>query len=763
MIEKRRNILLAIGIDKYDSGVWDDLNNAVFDTKEIIKVLTERYSFELYPDPLYDEHATKENIYNAFNELKQYVAPEDNVIIFFAGHGQMNLQSHRGYWVPHEGTANINTFIENSVIKDFIEDIDAQHVWLISDSCFSGTFLSRTRGMKGEKTYYKLDQQVSKWMLASGGEEKVADGPKGQHSPFSKYLIRYLENNDNVYTCVIEIIKYVSVLTANNSRQTPIGAFIGNIGHEDGEMVLILDDKFIKNNIERTKGTTNSPILRKELIAIQKRKSLMSAGKEILLIESFVDKADYLIFENFRFNDEGNKKFTFEDDKVIINGASDDDGWKLIQRFATWQGLNRYLESNSELYESSKVISLGASSEIEKVEDTEAAITQAEILQELLDFNTDPMTCLHCEEKISTNDSYLVEIDEIRLEANVGNVHKECLRPADRILGLSGYKDLEDSHLINFNYTKWMDLLEKGQGQVKGLETKMGSLKTAAISWNPENNFNDGPFCVKTIYENGSTNFIMLGKEIHRFKKNEIDIEVQNFNDMLESSKKEGDPICMIVESGINGSFKFLDNLKLPGQTITNVLRYEKTKYTKQYESTSTKLDNDYTPLGLILHSGSDDIVKVGNTIPLLSKPSDFDKFYKNWNAIGANMEKCTLKIISSDLELDSHLQSFYNEGMNPVIDPIFDLKTKKLVSGFPIVSMSAIIESKKKVWREGEKVKIVFPGVITKKYATGFLLTDEYISEDGEPCVVFQPVEKGKPLKDLQYQIPTRLLHVVD
>jgi len=30
MIEKRRNILLAIGIDKYDSGVWDNLNNAVF-------------------------------------------------------------------------------------------------------------------------------------------------------------------------------------------------------------------------------------------------------------------------------------------------------------------------------------------------------------------------------------------------------------------------------------------------------------------------------------------------------------------------------------------------------------------------------------------------------------------------------------------------------------------------------------------------------------------------------------------------------------
>lgn len=763
MIKKRRNVLLAIGIDKYNSSIWDDLNNAVFDTQEITKVLTERYSFELYPDPIYNENATKENIFTAFNELKQYVEPDDNLIIFFAGHGQMNPQTHRGYWVPHEGTANPTTFIENSVIKDFIEDIDAQHIWLISDSCFSGTFLSRTRSMKSEKTYYKLDQKVSKWMLASGGEEKVADGAQGQHSPFSKYLIRYLENNDNVYTCVTEIINYVSVLTTNNSRQTPNGAYIGNIGHDDGEMVLILNEKFVKNNIERTKGTTTSLILRKELIAIQKRKSLMSAGKEILLIESFVDKADYLIFENFRFNDVGNKKFTFEDDKVTINGVADNDGWKLIQRFATWQGLNRYLESNSELYESSKVLSFGASGEIEKVEDTEAAIMQAELLQELMDFNTDSMTCLHCEQKISTNDSYLVEIDEVRLEVNVGNVHKECLRPADRILGISGYKGLEETNLINFNYTRWIDLLEKGQGQLKGIEQKMGGLKTAAISWNPENNFNDGQYCIKTIYEDGSSNFMMLGKEIHRFKKEEIDVEVEIFNEMLESHKKESDPICMIVESGINGGFKYLETLKLPGQTIVNVLRYEKAKYTKQYESGSVKLDNDYAPLGLILYSGSDDVVKIGNYVPLLSKPTDFERFHKNWNAVGANMERCTLKIISSDLELDSHLQSFYKEGINPVLDPIFDLKTRKLVSGFPIVSMAKLMQQNQRVWKEGDKVKVMFTGVKAKKHATGILLTDEYIREDGELCAIFQPIENGKPLKNLQYQMPVRLFHEVN
>ena len=109
MLKKRRNILFAVGIDKYESTAWNNLTNAVFDTKEIIKVLSERYSFEIYPEPIFDNNATRPAILNSLIELKQFIEPEDNIIIFFAGHGQMNPQTHRGYWVPHEGTVSLST------------------------------------------------------------------------------------------------------------------------------------------------------------------------------------------------------------------------------------------------------------------------------------------------------------------------------------------------------------------------------------------------------------------------------------------------------------------------------------------------------------------------------------------------------------------------------------------------------------------------------------------------------------------------------
>ena len=296
-----KNILFTIAIDEYQSSVWPNLHNAVLDAEKISQILTDKYSFEVFHGSLINHQATRDNIYSAFISLKQFIDPPDNLIILFTGHGEMNPQTHRGYWIPTDGTRNSSTLIENAVIKDFIEDIDAKHIWLISDSCFSGTFLTRTRGIIEEIEYTKLALHKSRWMLASGSEEKVSDGQPGQHSPFAKFLIKFLENNTNIFSSVNEIIKYVTVLTNNNSAQTSRGAFIDNIGHDGGEMVLKLKDEFIIHNLNTTRGIPNTPNLRLEIKSANNDENKLSAGKEILLIKSFVEDYDFTIIENFRF------------------------------------------------------------------------------------------------------------------------------------------------------------------------------------------------------------------------------------------------------------------------------------------------------------------------------------------------------------------------------------------------------------------------------------------------------------------------------
>ncbi len=761
-----RNILFTIAIDEYQSNVWPNLNNAVFDVEKISQILIDKYSFEIFHGSLTNNQATRDNIYSAFISIKQFVDSSDNLIIMFTGHGQMNPQTKRGYWVPTDGTINPSTLIENAIIKDFIEDIDAKHIWLISDSCFSGTFLTRTRGMIEEKEYTQLTFHKSRWMLASGSEERVSDGQPGQHSPFAKYLIRFLENNTNAFCSVNEIIKYVTTLTNNNSKQTSRGAFIDNIGHEDGEMVLKLNKEFIIQNINTTRGIPNTPSLKLEIKSTDDNEKRLSAGKEILLIKSFIENYDFMIIENFRFEDDGKKKIKFRENKVLFQGVENEEDFILIQRFATWTGLKRYLVNNQEAFKDKSVIAINAAEEIEKVEETAHALAHSEYLKELLEFNKDQMSCLHCGEKISTNDCFFIEIDELELIDKVGNVHKECLRPADRIIGESSYKDLKKSNLLNFDYSKWAELLLKGQGQIRAIKKKFpSSLIKPVMSWNPLNNINTGKYCIRQYYEDGSFSFMKLGKSIHRFSREEIDIEVEKFNKQIKESKEQGDPICMIVETKMNGSYKLLNKLKRPEQTIINASHFEKATYSIQLEENQTEINNDYTPIGLVCYPETDDLVKIENHAILITNPLEFDNFHQNWNKILKDLGDCKMKIIETDFELDAYLQLFFKEGLIPVIDPIFDPITKSLVTGFEIRSMEKIISDanqNRKKWQKGDKVKILFPDAVTDKYPTGVLLTDEFIDENGVSIAVFQPIENGKRLENLQYAMPTSLFHEI-
>lgn len=241
---------------------------------------------------------------------------------------------------------------------------------------------------------------------------------------------------------------------------------------------------------------------------------------------------------------------------------------------------------------------------------------------------------------------------------------------------------------------------------------------------------------------------MMLGKSIHRFSKEEIEIELEKFNAQIKKSKEQGDPICMIVETKMNGSYKLLNKLKLSGQTIVNASHFEKATYSNQLEENQTEINNDYTPISLVCFPETDDLVKIDNHVILITNPLEFDKFHQNWNEILKHLGSCKIKIIETNFQLDAYLQLFFKENLIPVIDPFFDKKTNSLISGYEIRSMESIISkvnNKLKHWKKGDKVKIIFPNVVTDKYATGTLLTDEFIDENGESFAIFQPIENGK------------------
>lgn len=233
-----KNYLLLIGINKYKN--WTPLTGAVNDLKEVHKLML-RFGFnEEQITELTDENATQDAIDSAFSSLQSLLGPNDNLLIYYAGHGILDRQLEgRGYWVPVGARKDKrNDFIANEYIKDFIQSFKARHVMVFADACFSGSLI---RGSRGEESYTKRVEQLnSRWVFCSGREEVVDDVLAGKkNSPFAYYLIQALQKlapGQNL--SVRELALNVSRNVAESSKQTPVSGPLREAGDEGGEFVF---------------------------------------------------------------------------------------------------------------------------------------------------------------------------------------------------------------------------------------------------------------------------------------------------------------------------------------------------------------------------------------------------------------------------------------------------------------------------------------------------------------------------------------------
>ena len=196
----RKDYALLFATDKYDN--WSDLVNPIYDAQSIAKELEERYGFqvEIIQNADNDEVMTKLRDYS---EIKY--KPQDQLFIFFAGHGQYDDVFGEGYVVARNSIQNDpskNSYISHNRIRGNINNSPCEHIFLVMDVCFGGTFdpeLAASRGISedaNDREYLvkKLSKKTRKY-LTSGSKEYVSDGVVGQHSPFALKFIEALKSN----------------------------------------------------------------------------------------------------------------------------------------------------------------------------------------------------------------------------------------------------------------------------------------------------------------------------------------------------------------------------------------------------------------------------------------------------------------------------------------------------------------------------------------------------------------------------------------
>ncbi len=216
----RKDYALLFATDQYDH--WTDLVNPVDDAHSLAKVLKERYGFSV-------EIVENPNLDDVFIKLAEYgqrkFKPQDQLLIFFAGHGYFDESFGEGFVVAKNSLENDKaktTYISHNRLRGVIGNIPSEHIFLAMDVCFGGTFdpvIASSRGMDATETndneflVRKLSQRTRKY-LTSGGKEYVSDGIPGKHSPFTLKLLQALTDgggSDRIVT-LSELKTYVEKL-----------------------------------------------------------------------------------------------------------------------------------------------------------------------------------------------------------------------------------------------------------------------------------------------------------------------------------------------------------------------------------------------------------------------------------------------------------------------------------------------------------------------------------------------------------------------
>jgi Caspase domain/Sel1 repeat len=237
---------LIIGNNTYQN--MPNLASAENDARALQRVLQERYGFKTR----LLINATRADILGALNEYRLSLGDKDNLLIYYAGHGELNERNLLGYWLPVNAKRDDTTeWISDRMITDQIGLMSARHILVIADSCYSGA-MTRSSGLRlvaasGQtnemKRLVKLATLPSRTVLTSGGVAPVLDGGAGSNSIFARSLIDALARNQSVlegsglYDQVFDPVRKAAARFKVD--QSPRYSALSDAGHLNGEFLLI--------------------------------------------------------------------------------------------------------------------------------------------------------------------------------------------------------------------------------------------------------------------------------------------------------------------------------------------------------------------------------------------------------------------------------------------------------------------------------------------------------------------------------------------
>ena len=178
---------LVIGNNQYQE--LPDLVTAVNDSRDVGRVLEERYGFEVS----YLDNATRDDLFDALAHLEDTLTVRDNLLVYYAGHG--TTLHKKEYWLPTDASLDETSLWVSTAdeVTARLDELPVRHLLVVADSCYSG---AQGKLPVSSSPVEELLRRESRLVMTSGDLAPVIDDSGSGHSIFAQAFIDTLRVND---------------------------------------------------------------------------------------------------------------------------------------------------------------------------------------------------------------------------------------------------------------------------------------------------------------------------------------------------------------------------------------------------------------------------------------------------------------------------------------------------------------------------------------------------------------------------------------
>jgi len=213
---------LVIGNGRYDH--LPPVATAEQDAKSMEALLRDQYGFQVTTLL----NAKNAKILSTLYTLSQTLGADDNLVVYYAGHGKRDLRHGRGWWLPADADANDDAktnWLANQEVSDRLALIAARHILVLADASYVGDI---TRGTPQPELQKMSAAQWAKYVETTKQRRArlaLSSGTDGTSGRFTTALIDVLQRQKGVVPASRLHRELVNTLTSGDGVSSAVPTF----------------------------------------------------------------------------------------------------------------------------------------------------------------------------------------------------------------------------------------------------------------------------------------------------------------------------------------------------------------------------------------------------------------------------------------------------------------------------------------------------------------------------------------------------------